>query len=124
MKGITGENLLFLLERRLDNAVYRAGFSTSRRQARQLVNHGHILVNDRKVDIPSFQVKPGDVIGVREASRKNAHIEGAWQTASGRGRPSWINADGEMSARVISLPVRDDIDRLINEQLIVELYSK
>jgi small subunit ribosomal protein S4 len=125
MKGITGENLLFLLERRLDNAVYRAGFSTSRRQARQLVNHGHILVNDRKVDIPSFQVKPGDVISVREASRKNAHIEGAWQTASGRGRPSWISADGgDMLARVASLPVRDDIDRLINEQLIVELYSK
>ena len=125
MKGITGENLLFLLERRLDNAVYRAGFSTSRRQARQLVNHGHILVNDRKVDIPSFQVKPGDTISVRELSRKNVHIEGAWQTASGRGRPSWINADGgDMSARVASLPVRDDIDRMINEQLIVELYSK
>ena len=126
MKGITGENLLFLLERRLDNAVYRAGFSTSRRQARQLVNHGHIQVNDRKVDIPSFQVKPGDVISVRDASRKNSHIEGAWQTASGRGRPSWINADGggEMTARVASLPVRDDIDRTINEQLIVELYSK
>ena len=126
MKGITGENLLFLLERRLDNAVYRAGFSTSRRQARQLVNHGHIHVNDKKVDIPSFQVKPGDVISVREASRKNAHIEGAWQTASGRGRPSWISADGggEMTARIASMPVRDDIDRLINEQLIVELYSK
>jgi small subunit ribosomal protein S4 len=89
------------------------------------VNHGHILVNDRKVDIPSFQVKPGDVISVREASRKNSHIESAWQTASGRGRPSWITADGgEMTARVASSPVRDDIDRLINEQLIVELYSK
>ena len=125
MKGITGENLLFLLERRLDNSVYRAGFSTSRRQARQLVNHGHILVNGRKVDIPSFQVKPGDTISVREASRKNPHIEGAWQTASGRGRPAWIAADGgEMTARVGGLPVREDIDRLINEQLIVELYSK
>ena len=126
MKGITGENLLFLLERRLDNAVYRAGFSTSRRQARQLVNHGHILVNERKVDIPSYQVKPGDIVSVKEPSRKNAHIEGAWQTASGRGRPSWISADGggDMSARIVSLPVRDDIDRLINEQLIVELYSK
>jgi small subunit ribosomal protein S4 len=112
------------LERRLDNTVYRAGFSTSRRQARQLVNHGHILVNDRKVDIPSYQVKPGDAITVKESSRKNAHIEGAWQTASGRGRPSWISANGDMTARVISLPVRDDIDRLINEQLIVELYSK
>src|SRR6188768_3371844 len=119
-KGVTGENLLFLLERRLDNAVYRAGFSTSRRQARQLVNHGHIQVNDRKVDIPSYQVKPGDTISVREASRKNSHIEGAWQTASGRGRPSWISADsGDMAARVVSSPVRDDIDRLINEQLIV-----
>ena len=81
-KGITGENLLFLLERRLDNAVYRAGFSTSRRQARQLVNHGHIEVNGRKVDIPSFQVKAGDTISVKEASRKNPHIEGAWQTAA------------------------------------------
>jgi small subunit ribosomal protein S4 len=124
MKGITGENLLFLLERRLDNAVYRAGFSTSRRQARQLVNHGHIQVNDRKVDIPSYQVKPGDTISVKETSRKNSHIEGAWQTASGRGRPSWISANGDMTARVVSLPIRDDIDRTINEQLIVELYSK
>ena len=114
-----------MLERRLDNTVYRAGFSTSRRQARQLVNHGHILVNDRKVDIPSYQVKPGDSISVKDSSRKNTHVESAWQTASGRGRPSWISADGgEMSARVIGLPVRDDIDRLINEQLIVELYSK
>jgi small subunit ribosomal protein S4 len=125
-KGITGENLLFLLERRLDNTVYRAGFSTSRRQARQLVNHGHIEVNGRKVDIPSFQIKAGDVISIREGSRKNPHVEGAWQTAAGRGRPSWIApADGaEMSARVASLPTRDDIDRSINEQLIVELYSK
>ena len=89
-KGITGENLLFLLERRLDNAIYRAGFSTSRRQARQLVNHGHVEVNGRKVDIPSFQVKAGDVVSVKEASRKNPHVEGAWQTAAGRGRPSWI----------------------------------
>ena len=126
MKGITGENLLTLLERRLDNAVYRAGFATSRRQARQLVNHGHIEVNGRKVDIPSFQVKPGDMVAIRETSRRNPHIEGAWSTAAGRGRPSWIApADGaEMAARVITQPVRDDIDRSINEQLIVELYSK
>jgi small subunit ribosomal protein S4 len=124
-KGITGENLLFLLERRLDNAVYRAGFSTSRRQARQLVNHGHIQVNGRKVDIPSFQVKVGDVISVKEASRKNPHIEGAWQTAAGRGRPGWIAEDGgDMVARVATLPTREDIDASINEQLIVELYSK
>lgn len=125
-KGITGENLLVLLERRLDNTVYRAGFTTSRRQARQLVNHGHIEVNGRKVDIPSFQVKAGDTIVVKEASRKNPHVEGAWQTAAGRGRPSWVvPVEGaEMSARVASLPARADIDRSINEQLIVELYSK
>lgn len=125
-KGITGENLLTLLERRLDNTVYRAGFATSRRQARQLVNHGHIEVNGRKVDIPSFQVKPGDVINVREASRRNPHIEGAWQTAGGRGRPNWVAPaeGGEMSARVVTMPTRADIDRSINEQLIVELYSK
>jgi small subunit ribosomal protein S4 len=125
-KGITGENLLFLLERRLDNAVYRAGFSTSRRQARQLVNHGHMLVNGRKVDVPSYQVKPGDVIGVKESSRKNAHVEGAWQTAAGRGRPAWISAggNGDMTATITALPSREDVDRTINEQLIVELYSK
>ena len=125
MKGITGENLLFLLERRLDNAIYRAGFSTSRRQARQLVNHGHVLVNDRKVDIPSYQVKPGDSLTIKDASRKNPHVEGAWQTAAGRGRPSWVSAgSGDMAATVTGLPTRDDIDRSINEQLIVELYSK
>jgi len=125
MKGITGENLLFLLERRLDNAVYRAGFSTSRRQARQLVNHGHVLVNDRKVDIPSYQVKPGDSLTIKDASRKNPHVEGAWQTAAGRGRPSWVSAGGgDMAATVTGLPTRDDIDRSINEQLIVELYSE
>jgi small subunit ribosomal protein S4 len=124
-KGITGENLLFMLERRLDNVVYRAGFSTSRRQARQLVNHGHILVNGRKVDIPSFQVKQGDVVTVKEASRKNAHVEGAWSTATGRGRPTWIAAtDADLTVSVAALPKREDIDATINEQLIVELYSK
>jgi small subunit ribosomal protein S4 len=125
-KGITGENLLFLLERRLDNVVYRAGFSTSRRQARQLVNHGHVQVNGKKVDIPSFQVKQGDVVSIKDSSHKNPHIEGAWQTAAGRGRPIWIsqNDGAEMSASVSGLPVREDIDANINEQLIVELYSK
>ena len=99
--------------------------STSRRQARQLVNHGHVLVNERKVDIPSYQVKPQDVISVKEASRKNPHVEGAWQTAAGRGRPTWISAAGaEMSAMITGLPTREEIDRSINEQLIVELYSK
>jgi small subunit ribosomal protein S4 len=125
-KGITGENLLFMLERRLDNVVYRAGFSTSRRQARQLVNHGHILVNGHKVDIPSFQVKPGDEVSVKETSRKNAHIEGAWSTSAGRGRPNWITVSGggDYNVAISSLPTRDDISRDINEQLIVELYSK
>lgn len=124
-KGIAGENLLFILERRLDNSVYRAGFSTSRSQARQLVNHGHIEVNGKKVDIPSFQVKVGDIITVRDKSRKNTHIEGAWQTAVGRGRPQWITAnDASVSATITDLPKREDIDADINEQLIVELYSK
>jgi small subunit ribosomal protein S4 len=124
-KGVTGENLLFLLERRLDNVVYRSGFSTSRRQARQLVNHGHIFVNGKKVDIPSFQVKIGDVVTVKDKSVKNVHVEGAWQTAVGRGRPNWISAGGEdLSVSIAALPKREDIDQTINEQLIVELYSK
>jgi small subunit ribosomal protein S4 len=82
------------------------------------------MVNERKVDIPSFQVKPGDVLTIKEVSRKNAHVEGAWQTAAGRGRPQWIAANTEMSATVTGLPTREDVDRSINEQLIVELYSK
>ncbi|MEO8649357.1 MAG: 30S ribosomal protein S4 [Acidobacteriota bacterium] len=124
-KGVTGENLLFMLERRLDNVVYRAGFSTSRRQGRQLVNHGHIHVNGRKVDIPSFQVKLGDVVTVKDKSHKNVHVEGAWQTAAGRGRPSWIAPAGpDLSVSIAALPTRQDIDQNINEQLIVELYSK
>ncbi len=124
-KGVTGENLLFMLERRLDNVVYRSGFSTSRRQARQLVNHGHIFVNDRKVNIPSFQVKQGDVVSVKAKTTANPHVEGAWSTAVGRGRPAWLSAAGkELSVNVSALPRREDIDANINEQLIVELYSK
>lgn len=124
-KGVTGENLLFMLERRLDNVVYRSGFALSRRQARQLVNHGHILVNGRKVDIPSFQVKEGDVVSVKESSVKNPHVDGAWQTSAGRGRPTWITAGGnDLSVTISSMPTRQDIDANINEQLIVELYSK
>jgi len=124
-KGVTGENLLFMLERRLDNVVYRSGFSTSRRQARQLVNHGHVSVNDRKVNIPSFQVKVGDIVTLKEKSTKNAHVEGAWQTAAGRGRPSWLSAnEKDLAVTVSAAPKRDDIDANINEQLIVELYSK
>ncbi len=124
-KGVTGENLLFMLERRLDNVVYRSGFSTSRRQARQLVNHGHVTVNGRKVDIPSFQVKAGDSIAVKDRSQKNTHVDGAWSTAVGRGRPTWLSAEGkDLRVKVSSLPNRQDIDANINEQLIVELYSK
>jgi len=124
-KGVTGENLLFMLERRLDNVVYRAGFSSSRRQARQLVNHGHITVNGRKVDIPSFQVKMGDTVEVKPRTQKNTHVDSAWSTAVGRGRPTWLNAMGkDLTVSVASLPKREDIDANINEQLIVELYSK
>ena len=124
-KGVTGENLLFMLERRLDNVVYRSGFSTSRRQARQLVNHGHITVNGRKVNIPSFQVRSGDVIAVKVRTQSNTHVEGAWQTAVGRGRPAWLSAGAEeFTVNVSGLPKREDIDANINEQLIVELYSK
>ncbi|MEN3331891.1 MAG: small subunit ribosomal protein [Blastocatellia bacterium] len=125
-KGVAGENLLALLERRLDNVVYRLGYAMSRPQARQLVSHGHILVNGRKVDIPSFQVKVGDEVTIREGSRTNVHIQSAFQTASGRGRPGWlevVSAD-DMRGRVVALPRREDIGQNINEQLIVELYSK
>jgi len=126
MKGVTGENLLSLLERRLDNTVYRLGFATSRPQARQLVNHGHITVNGRKVNIPSFQVKSGDEVGIVEGSRSNLHIQTAFQTASGRGRPVWLEvvSNENMSGRVVALPRREDVGFPINEQLIVELYSK
>ncbi len=124
-KGVTGENLLFMLECRLDNVVYRSGFTTSRRQARQLVNHGHVEVNGRKVNIPSFQVKVGDTIAVKDKSTKNTHVEGAWQTAAGRGRPAWISTAGrDLSVSIAAHPTRQDIESNINEQFIVELYSK
>ena len=125
-KGVTGENLLSLLERRLDNVVYRLGFALSRRQARQFVRHGHVSVNGKKVDIPSFQVKVGDEVSVREKSINNVHIQSSFQTSGGRGRPGWLeigNAD-KLLGRVTSLPRREDIDPEIKEQLIVELYSK
>jgi len=129
-KGVTGENLLVLLERRLDNVVYRLGLAFSRSQARQQVEHGHILVKrgdqERKVDIPSFQVQVGDEIGVVPRWRENVHIQEAFQTASGRGRPTWLEIlDAEhLRGRVVALPTRAAISHEINEQLIVELYSK
>lgn len=125
-KGVTGETLLSLLERRLDNVVYRLGFALSRRQARQFVRHGHVSVNGKKVDIPSFQVKIGDEVSVREKSINNVHIQSSFQTSGGRGRPGWLeigNAD-KLVGRVTSLPRREDVDPEIKEQLIVELYSK
>lgn len=125
-KGVTGENLLALLERRLDNVIYRLGFAMSRRQARQFVRHGHVSVNGKKVNIPSFQVKIGDEIAVREKSIANVHIQGAFQTSGGRGRPSWLEVPNmdKLVGRIIAQPRRDDVDQNINEQLIVELYSK
>ena len=124
-RGITGETLLQLLERRLDNVAYRLGLATSRAQARQLVRHGHLTVNGRKVDIPSFSVKPGDVITVRQSSRKVPAILHALEEVKGRGVPEWLQFDAEgMSAKVGSVPTREQINLPVQEQLIVELYSK
>ena len=124
-KGITGANLLEELERRLDNVVYALGFAASRAQARQLVRHGHFTVNGKKVDIPSFSVKPGDVVAVRQSSRKNASIAHALEEVKGRGVPEWLLFDAEgLSARINSVPTREQINLPVQEQLIVELYSK
>ncbi len=124
-KGVVGETLLQLLERRLDNVAYRAGFATSRPAARQLVRHGHFTVNGRKVDIPSFSVKPGDVVAVRQGSRKAPAVLHALEEVKGRGVPEWLQYDAEgMSAKVSSVPTREQINLPVQEQLIVELYSK
>jgi len=125
-KGITGENLLFLLEKRLDNVVYLMGFAVSRNQARQLVNHGHILVNGRKVDIPNFQVKVGDRIQVKEKSKKIAGIQEAMELTSKRGGlPQWLEVDpANMEGTIKAEPTREDVRVSVSEQLIVELYSK
>ncbi|MBI1984435.1 MAG: 30S ribosomal protein S4, partial [Acidobacteria bacterium] len=125
MKGITGENLLAMLERRLDNVVYRLGFATSRAEARQLVRHGHIEVGGRKVNIPSFQVMPGQQLAIRERSRKMATVQRALDLTGGRGVPPWLELDREgLKGRVVSAPQRDDVGFPIQEQMIVELYSK
>ncbi len=125
-RGITGETLLLSLERRLDNVVCRLGFATSRDQARQLVTHGHVLVNGRKVNIASAQVQVGDVITLRESIRKNQQILDSVGTIGGRGGvPAWLELDAEnLRGTVAALPKRDDIRMPIDEQLIVELYSK
>ena len=124
-RGITGETLLQLLERRFDNVVYRLGLATSRAQARQLVRHGHFLVNGKKVDIPSYSVRPGDVVAIRPTSQKNPTIAHAIEEVKGRGIPGWLTFDaGEQAGRVVSLPTREQINLPVQEQLIVELYSK
>jgi small subunit ribosomal protein S4 len=124
-KGITGSNLLQMLECRLDNVVYRLGFAFSRSAARQLVAHGHILVNGRRVDIPSSLVKAGAVISLKEDSRKNELIKMCLDTAKGRGVPGWLDLDADrFQGTVRQLPNREDIALPIQEQLIVELYSK
>ncbi|MEM8994997.1 MAG: 30S ribosomal protein S4 [Acidobacteriota bacterium] len=124
-KGITGENLLVALERRLDNVAFSLGFGSSRAQARQLVRHGHVLVNGQKVDIPSFQVRPDHVVSIKEGSRKNDFIRGSVESARGRGVPNWLELDAEsFTGRVVSLPTREDIKVPIQENLIVELYSR
>ena len=126
LKGITGDHMLNLLERRLDNVIYRMGFGTSRAQARQLVRHGHINVNGRRVDIPSFTVKPNDVIEIREKSKKNPTILHASEATAHAPSPNWLEVDREnLKAKVLSSPKREDLVQIqLNEQLIVELYSK
>jgi small subunit ribosomal protein S4 len=125
MKGVTGENLLFLMERRLDNIVYRLGFAASRTEARQLIRHGHFTLNGRKANIPSIQGKVGDVVELREKSRKVASINESLEAVVRRGVPQWLELEKDAYKGVIkSLPVREDITMPIQEQLIVELYSK
>jgi small subunit ribosomal protein S4 len=124
-KGITGELLLQMLERRLDNVVYRLGFATSRPQARQLVRHGHFTVNGKKVDIPSYSVRMGDVVAVRASSGENPTIQHAAEEVKGRGIPEWLSLEpAGLSGRVAALPTREQINLPVQEQLIVELYSK
>ncbi|MGO9435569.1 MAG: 30S ribosomal protein S4 [Terracidiphilus sp.] len=123
--GVTGELLIQQLERRLDNVAYRLGFAISRRQARQVVRHGHIQVNGRKVNIPSYQVNAGDEIALRDAAKKFTIVEQATQFAAANPIPTWLEVNFEnLSGRVLSLPKRKDVNLPINEQLIVELYSK
>ncbi len=125
-KGITGEVMLALLERRLDNVLYRMGLATSRAQGRQVVRHGHVNVNGHKVNIPSYTVKPGDVVDIREKSRNNPFILSARDATAHTPSPSWLEVDREaLRARVLQQPKREELVQIqLNEQLIVELYSK
>ena len=124
-EGMTGENLICLLERRLDNVVYRMGFAASHKEARQLVLHGHFTVNGKKVNIPSLIIKAGDVISVKEASRDSVKFKALAEAAANANAPKWLEVKAEaMTATVLTLPAREDVDFDFNEQLIVELYSK
>ncbi|UCF85045.1 MAG: 30S ribosomal protein S4 [Desulfobacteraceae bacterium] len=124
-KGITGTNLLVFLESRLDNIVYRMGFANSRNQARQMVRHNHFLVNNKKANIPSYKVRPGDVVEVKEKSRKISQLLEAMETVVRRGIPNWIEVEKEkFKGTLKGLPNREDITMPIQEQLIIELYSK
>jgi small subunit ribosomal protein S4 len=123
--GVTGENLLRLLETRLDNVVYRMGFAASRAQARQLVNHGHFMVNGKPTDIPSFQVKEGDAVEVRPISQKSEYFKNVKDALRGATRPDWLNVDADKYAgNVSALPRRDQMPLELNEQLVVEYYSR
>ncbi|MBW2314717.1 MAG: 30S ribosomal protein S4 [Deltaproteobacteria bacterium] len=125
MKGLAGENLLSLLERRLDNVVFRLGFATSRAEARQLVKHGHFTVNGRKASIPSMRVKPGMTVAVGEKSQQVSRIAGALETLEDRSLPNWLEVDkATFAGTVKAVPTREDITMPIEEQLIVELYSR
>lgn len=125
MKGVTGENLLVLLERRLDSTVFRLGFAQSRADARQLIRHGHLLVNDRKVDIPSYSLRPGDVIQIREKSRNSVRIQEALVAAERKSVPVWLDLEvKDFKGTFRNYPSRDEIALPVQEQLIVELYSK
>ncbi len=124
-KGVVGETLLSKLERRLDNVVYRLGFGASRAQARQLVRHGHVRINDKKLDIPSFQVRQGDQVSLAPRASKNALVAQSVEAVKGRGVPKWLELDAAaMKGKVLAMPARDDVNFPIQEQLIVELYSK
>jgi len=124
-RGITGETLLQLLERRLDNVVYRLGLATSRAQARQFVRHGHVLVNGKKVNIPSYQVVTGQEISVKDKMKKNVQVASALELVGGRGTPHWLELIAELvTGKILGLPKREDINLPIQERRIVELYSK
>jgi small subunit ribosomal protein S4 len=124
-RGVTGETLLQLLEMRLDNVVYRLGIASSRAQARQFVNHGHVLVNGRRVNIPSYIVRPGDVVEVAESGRTVPALLASIESAGGRGLPAWLEFDvNQMKGRILSTPTRDEIDTDVQESLIVEFYSR